>query len=47
MNFAIYFYLIKGVMFGFEIVEEVDESNWLVIDLFICRIMIEFGGGSK
>ena len=47
MNFAIHFYLIKGVMCGFEIVEEVGESNWLVIDLFICRIMIEFGGGSK
>ena len=47
MNFAIHLYLIKGVMLGFEIVEEVDESNWVVIDLLVCRIMIEFGGNDK
>lgn len=47
MNFAIHFYLIKGVMFGFEIVEEIDKSNWVVIDLLICRIMLEFGGNGE
>jgi hypothetical protein len=47
MNFAIHLYLIKGVMLGFEIVEEADESNWLVIDLLICRIMFEFGGSGE
>ena len=44
MNFAIHLYFIKGVMLGFEIVEGVDGSNWVVVDLVICRIMLEFGG---
>lgn len=44
MNFAVHFYLIKGAMIGFELVEDVDGSNWLVIDLFCCRFMVEFNG---
>lgn len=43
MNFAIHLHFIKGVMLGFEMVDEVDGSNWIVIDLLICRVMIEYG----
>ena len=43
MNFAIHFYFIKGVMLGFEMAEDVDGSNWLIVDLLICRVMIEYG----
>lgn len=47
MNFAIHLYFIKGVMLGFEIAEDVDGSNWLIVDLLICRVMVEFGGSDE
>lgn len=38
---ACYFNFITGVMLGFELAED-DESNFLIIDLFIVQIMIEW-----
>lgn len=35
-------YFIKGVMFGFEFVDSPDYGKFLVLDLLIARIYIEF-----
>lgn len=42
MNFAISFYLLTGVMLGFEFVVTEDGERYLVIDLLIARILIEY-----
>ena len=39
MNYAIFFHLIKGVSLGFEIVDDGEES-FFVLDLLIVRIGI-------
>ena len=41
MNMAISFYLIKGMAVGIEIVD-LPDTSFLVIDLAILRVMIEF-----
>jgi hypothetical protein len=39
---SINLYLIKGVMFGFEMVETEDYERFVVFDLGILRIYIEY-----
>lgn len=39
---SINLYLIKGVMFGFEMVETEDNERFVVFDLGILRIYIEY-----
>ena len=39
---AIHLYLLKGVMLGFEMVETVDNEKYIVFDLLILRVMVEY-----
>lgn len=41
MDFAISFYLIKGMAVGIELAQ-FEDGNVLVIDVFIVRIMVDF-----
>jgi hypothetical protein len=40
MNCALYIHFIKGVMLGFEMVEE--ETKMLVFDFLIVRLILEY-----
>jgi hypothetical protein len=42
MNFAISFYLLTGIMLGFELVTTEEGERCLVLDLLILRIMFEY-----
>ena len=42
MDFSINLYLIKGFMFGFEMIELEDDEKYIVVDLGIVRVYMEY-----
>lgn len=42
MNFAVNLYLIKGFMIGFEMADLGDDEKYIVFDLGILRVYIEY-----
>jgi hypothetical protein len=41
-DFSVNLYFIKGVMFGFEMCNLDEDGKYIVFDLFIVRIYIEY-----